>query len=81
MMIGNVLVPYSLLLTVSVKVRAHVGNPLFQGLRLAKCQVRTETWTVGIRIPMREVSGNVMCWKRNIGSNKNPTALLIYDSM
>lgn len=79
MMIGNVLVPYSLLLAVSVKVRARVGNPLFQGLRLAKCQVRTETWTAGIRIPERS-SGNVMCWKRNISSNKNPTALVMYDS-
>lgn len=37
MMIGSVFVPYSLLLAVSVKVRTCVRNPLFQGLRLAKC--------------------------------------------
>lgn len=37
MMIGSVFVPYSLLLAVSVKVRTCVKNPLFQGLRLAKC--------------------------------------------
>lgn len=58
-----------------------MGSPLFQGLRSAKCEVRTETWTLGIRIPVREVAGNVVCWKRNIGSNKNPAALQIYDSV
>lgn len=63
--IGNVLVP--LLLAVAVKVRA--------------CQGRTETQTAGIGIPGREVSGHVVCWRRNIGSNRILTALLVYDSV
>jgi len=70
-MVGNVLVPYSLLLAVSVKVRARVEDLLLWGLRMAKCWVRTEAWAAGIRISVREVSGSVMCWNRNISLTKS----------